>query len=1025
MEGWLMPETLTAIVAAIGTTAGGSLGAFLIMNAGAVATGVLAVGGLALSGWQAKRAKSKARDAYNAAQVDRFANVVTTIAQRELVLGRVRKGGAVYFRGSAGQYKTRFVAHLALAAHEIDAVEQVYLNDQPVTLDEYGNVLTAPYYRVTNETAVQSVQTGTASFDLSTDPVPDSVSLSTIANGIDAPASPVAFTISGRTVTLTDGPAGEPLVCMFQYAVPNSLARIRWDLGAGTAVADERTRELFPDLWTADHRGQGVAKLIAEFTYDETAFPSGIPAVTATIRGAKVYDPRSGLTAWSSNPALLARHVYQHPHFGKATISTAEDARFITAANACDTAQTWNLDDGSSATYALFSASLVAPFGAAARDVLDDLTQAMGGVWAFAGGELFIRAGVYTAPVLSLTDADLAVIQRQGESQDQEAVAIAVHRERAQKFNTVNVRIWDSAQGYKQVALTPVKGTALITRDGEELAQEVTLAAVPHAPQAQHIAGIMMRDARDPLVFEATFKLRAWPLEIFDTVNLTLARYGWSSKTFMVLQRVWDRSKGTVRLTLKETAAAIYTPDATFLAQGYADNTSNPNPWNIQPPALSAARVYSGTDELVQLGDGTILTRVRVAWPALADLSLTNGGSIEVEWSRADALAWQRVQVAGDATEAVLIGPADGNQIVVRARSRNAVAVSNWSLQVAHTVVGKTEPPADVESFAIDGEALRWTAVDGPDVAGYRIRLNYGSNTFWGSGAPLHEGLITSSPYTLAARPSGRVTLLIKAVDTSGNESANAAAVLVDLGDPSIDNILVSYPEAPDFDGTITNGAVSGGALQASNTDLFYGDDGQPFYGADTDDFYAAGTYAQMVYEFSATPAAEGVVVLQHTIAASDYTIEFKRDNQGAFYGLDADLFYGSDDEAFYGTPGEYQTWPGSITLDAPEGLTFRITTAGGPTQGVISQATVVLDVPDVVEEFNDLAISPGGTRLTLTEDYRAIRNLTITVQTDGNGGTSARYEDKDNLTDGPLVIVTDSTGSSVSGLVDVQVRGY
>jgi hypothetical protein len=1014
-------------IAAIGAEIGGTAGAFMIMNAGAIATAAVLAGGLALTYEQQRAAKSKARDSYNASQTDRLANVSTTVATRELVLGRVRKGGAIYFRGSAGAYKSTFLVHLALAAHEIDAVEQVYFNDEPVVIDGTGAVLTAPYLRIRRESAYAVIPAGATSVVLPQPPSDGRVVAASGGGGgseMDATPSVIYRTsLAGQTVTLLDGAQPVDVTLSYQYDVATSYARVWWELGTPGSAADARTGELFPDLWTAAHRGAGVARLVCEFQYDETAFPSGLPAVTALLRGAKVYDPRSGLTAWSDNPALLARHVYQHPMFGKATVSAAEDARVIVAANACDAVQAYNVA-GVVNAQKLYRCSLTAAYGASARSLLDDIVQAMAGMWAFAGGELYLRAGVYTAPVLALSDADLAVVQRDGASEQQDQISIAAHRERAEKFNVVNARIWDEGQGYKQVALSPLKAAALVARDGEELAQEVAFAGIGFAPQALHVAGVMMRDARDPLTVAAPFKMRAWPLELFDTVSLTLPRYGWSAKTFMVLGRVWDRSRRVVRLTLKETAAAIFTPDTQFVANGYARNTALPNPWSIAPPVLSADGIYSGTSELLLQPDGTLMTRVRVTWPAVQDASV-QAGQIDVEWVVfGGAAPWQRVTVAGDRTAAYLLGAVDGQGLLIRARSRNAIATSAWSLVAMHQVVGKREPPPDVTRFTIDDLTLRWGAVQAFDLAGYRIRFAYGNNAFWDSAAPLHDGLVTDNPYTLASRPAGAVTLLIKAEDTSGNQSANAAVIYADLGPPAVQNVLLSYPEAPTFPGATTGGAVSAGVLQAANTDLFYGDAAQPFYGGDTDPFYAAGTFAQMVYEWSAVPSQEGLVQLLHTIAASDYAVDFRRDSQAAFFGPDTDLFYGDAADPFFGPPSAWTTWPGPISLMAPETLSFRITTAGGPTQGVVSQATVVLDVPDVDEVLSDVVIAGAGTRLPITKAYRAIDNVQLTVQTDGNGGTSARLEDK-NATLGPLVVVRNSAGIAVPGLVDARIKGH
>jgi hypothetical protein len=99
-----------------------------------------------------------------------------------------------------------------------------------------------------------------------------------------------------------------------------------------------------------------VAYLICEFDYDETAFPSGLPNVSAIIRGAKLYDPRTATTVWSENPALMVRHVLTHPQFGKRTSMTAaEDARITAAANACDASTVYTVDGVAQTARALYT----------------------------------------------------------------------------------------------------------------------------------------------------------------------------------------------------------------------------------------------------------------------------------------------------------------------------------------------------------------------------------------------------------------------------------------------------------------------------------------------------------------------------------------------------------------------------------------------------------------------------------------------------------------------------------------------
>ncbi|WP_291015027.1 phage tail protein [Hydrogenophaga sp.] len=716
-----------------------------------------------------------------------------TVVPRELVLGRVRKGGHVFFRGSVGVNREKFVMLVALAGHEIDGVEQIWLNDVAVTLDGGGYVQTAPYLLTRTESG--SVL------------------------GTVAPPEAIPGTI--QTLSYDTGDSGSEIRTVYQYYVNTPKARIRAYLGAPGQTADAQVIADFPTLWTADHRADGIAYLVCEFFYDETAFPSGLPLVTATIRGAKCYDPRSGLTVFTENPALMQRHILTHPYFGKrASISTAEDAQIVAAANACDTA----IDYGQG-NVPMYRASIVLPFGGAARDGLDDLAQAMAGQWAYAAGEFFTRAGVYTAPVLSLTDADLAVVKRSGDgSTTQQGIGISTHRARAEKFNVITPRIFDAAQDYKQVPVAPVKAAALIARDGAELVQEVDMPAVFYAQQAQHVAGVAMRDSRDPLTVVLPFKLAAYRAELFDTVSLTIPRYGWAGKEFMVVQRQWTL-EGLIQLTLKETTAAIYQPDAAFVASGYAQNTALTRPWDIQPPTITG--IESGTDLLMRQSDGTIVARVQVSWAPITDQTLIFGGTVEVQWASIGAvLSWQTVTASPIDQQVRIVGAPDGAAILVRARTRNSLAVSDWSVQQSHTVIGKTEPPPAFDAFVVlaqpDGTRqfnFAYVETTKPvDWAGAEIRYIAGNNpgAAWETLTPLQDAdtFYTASPVELNAPLAGEWTFFCRSRDTTGNLSP-ALVDNITLPARRTGDVFDEFFEGPLWAGTKTGCQVLDGVLEA------------------------------------------------------------------------------------------------------------------------------------------------------------------------------------------------------------------
>ncbi len=358
-------------------------------------------------------------------------------------------------------------------------------------------------------------------------------------------------------------------------------------------------------------------------------------------------------------------------------------------------------------------------------------------------------------------------------------------------------------------------------------------------------------------------------------------------------------------------------------------------------------------------------------------------------------------------------------------RPFSALGMRGTAQRIGYTVQGLSLPPPDVVSFTINGDVLSWTPVDAIDLAGYKIRFHYGQNTWWPTAADLHDGLITETPYTLVNRPTGTVTLLIKAVDTTGNESTNAAVITVNLGDALVDNIVNSWPQHTAWPGTKTNASVVGGQLVANAVDVFYGADEEPFYGMDTSPFYVPSQSASMRYEWDVVTDGTGRLTLSHSIVASSYTIEYARDNAEAFYGIGGDFFYGPDADPFYGQPQDWAVWPGYADAVNGEMFRFRITTAGGTGTEVMQTLQANLDVPDITVNTNDLVVSATGTRLAVPAGLLAIKNIQITVQADGNGGVTARYADKTNTTLGPMVYVLNAAGAQVPGLIDAVIQAY
>lgn len=1060
-----MPQVIPWAVQAIGTAITGT--AIAASTVTAISSAIYLLGTVALSSAQKKKAERSARAQFESSQTDRMANVPTTVGPRELVLGRVRKGGNVFFRASWGQGSPVFVMCIALAAHEIGGVERVYFNDIPVDIDGGGNVTTAPWgrnnTRTERETSADPVRT------LVAPPIAGSLQVMEAAqfgssdyfypNG----ANSLPYTLDGLTLTIEDYDPTKFYTVAYQWTEFVSTARVYPHHGTDSQAADAHLLAYFPGMWTPEHRAAGVSYLVCEFVYEESSFPSGLPNVTAQVAGAMIYDPRNGVTNFTENPALHMRHILLHPQFGKRTsLTAAEEARIVAAANACDQVVTY---PGDSAAVPTYRSGMVVPFGTPARDVLDDLTQAMGGMWAYAAGEIFVRPGIWNAPVMTLTEADLAVETRDSSgSMSQSPIGISVHKARAEKVNVVVPRIWDRAQGGIEAAITPMKAPELIAKDGAELVQEVTMPAVFYSYQALHIAAMLIRDARDPLTVTLPFKMRVYPLQLFDSVWLTLPRYGWASKEFVILGRSFA-ADGSIQLTMKETAAAIFQRDSSFPAQGFADNTMLPRPWDIHPPQITS--IKSGEAELIVQTDGTVVNSVRVTWSPVTDASIVQGGTIEVQFQVLPNGEWRSVSVPGNAIEARLTGVDDLAVILIRARTRNSLAVSDWGAQQTHQVIGKTEPPPNIENLSVSGSVLSWSMPRRvPDLSGFVFRFHYGNNLDWGSAVPLHTGVLTESPYDLVTRPGGLVTIMGKAIDTSGNMSLASANIIMNLGDPPIANVveefdfrLMGWPTAllylaeddylltdgygnylTDEDGNyLTTGfgpivqtANQGwteidGVLQADALDSFYGDDDQSCYGEDFASFYEEGAYGQMVYvtdEFAVSAALAGsIMTLQHVAEGTDLRIEYRFPGPGSFYGSDNQSFYGADTDPFYGPPGPWQPWPGQIVAQN-DAYQFRVTIGGGTTRGILRELIAIIDAPDIEEEIADLVIGAGGTFIPYVKNFTNIKTIQITLQANGSAAVTAESTKTPNLS--PKVTAYDAAHVSVAGAsVDITLKGY
>ena len=101
-------------------------------------------------------------------------------------------------------------------------------------------------------------------------------------------------------------------------------------------IAENLTDKDGNPLWTTNHLQDGCAKILVRLAPKRGIFPTGVPNISAVVRGKEVYDPRTATTSYSANAALCIRDYLVDPDQLGATASEIDDAGMITQADICD-----------------------------------------------------------------------------------------------------------------------------------------------------------------------------------------------------------------------------------------------------------------------------------------------------------------------------------------------------------------------------------------------------------------------------------------------------------------------------------------------------------------------------------------------------------------------------------------------------------------------------------------------------------------------------------------------------------------
>lgn len=135
---------------------------------------------------------------------------------------------------------------------------------------------------------------------------------------------------------------GDGIVQSGRYA---NLVRIKKYLGTDSQTADS---DLVSEVseWTTDHRLRGIAYIYVRYEWDRDVFTTGIPNLSAWVKGKKCLDSRDSVTRWTPNISLQTNDYLVDSDFGlEANQSDVDLNELDGAANTCEEfVTTANLD---------------------------------------------------------------------------------------------------------------------------------------------------------------------------------------------------------------------------------------------------------------------------------------------------------------------------------------------------------------------------------------------------------------------------------------------------------------------------------------------------------------------------------------------------------------------------------------------------------------------------------------------------------------------------------------------------------
>ena len=567
--------------------------------------------------------------------------------------------------------------------------------------------------------------------------------------------------------------------------------------GAVGQTLPEIFRQSAPGL-TANHTFTGFACIAITFEPDGDLFPS-IPTVTVVVRGRKILDTRTNVTAYGENPAMVLRDYLTNNMFGAGIDASKIDlTTFEAAANHCDEL----VNNSTSGTQKRYTANGIVITSDPVFKNIENILTSFNAV-------MFYSQGKYVVVPMKAESVSYYITNTHIISQvsDQKAGKRARRNEiRAQYINPANN--W-------QADVAIYQNAAFLTQDGETLYDDLDLPFTSNRDTAKQLAQIAVNQSRLERKVNFNMSPAAVQFSIGDVVSISRSTRGWVNLLFRVMSLTLN-ADGTVAIGADEYDADVFALEA-LTQERLSSGGSFNSPSNVQAPGSPS---FSETLTESRVGVKSLL---RITWSASPPPYVL---TYELQYKLGSSPDWI-THSTGSSREREIqdLEPALYN---FRVKGINALGFGSPYATANYEVLGLTVPPAALLALNINiiglNAHLSWPPVVDLDVKnGGQIEIRHTEETLaplWASSIPIHK---VTGISTEAAVPLLDGTYLVKTLDSSGSYSTSFASALSTGVTLNGRTLLNNLDLSPNYPGTLTQTYrdVSSSTLALDGVGLF------------------------------------------------------------------------------------------------------------------------------------------------------------------------------------------------------------